>query len=176
MYVISLNLYNQEVESFDSLEIQLHLNGESSEFSDFRLIADMCFPFNLEGYLMEGCTTQLNENLQNQLPESTNNGNHHIMRIPLTNIELNQGSRIRLDLRIEKANEFGDILHQNPNHLPGLADWSFRVHRTSEGSPVDFDGLNFDGSRTDGDQYFDQTENPYITIHRSGQILSGYSP
>jgi hypothetical protein len=181
---LGINFVNQDVKSYDSLELRLYLHGTEKEIANFGARVDIGIKYNSAGFQDIHFKKLIDGPLQKQKPVKMDDTFNSIdstwywyLPIPLAGATMESGARFRLDLLFVKRNlpYNDDLLNQPATYKPGKKDWTWMPHSQPK-DPVNFGGIPY-GSKNDVDNEYWNTEiNQYITVYRKDHFIWGYSP
>ncbi|MDQ3003130.1 MAG: glycoside hydrolase family 9 protein, partial [Fibrobacterota bacterium] len=182
---LGINVVNNDVKAYDSLDLRIYLRGTEAEMQDFGAAVDIGIQYTEAGFQGTPFKAELDKLVQAQklvkmedtfVPAT---GTYiWYLSLPLGSVVMKSGSRFRMDVGFRKRNlPFDDnLLYGPPTHVPTPLDWSWSAHSRALGDPVDFPGIPT-GTKDDLDNfYFLHPQNPYITVYRKGEFIYGYSP
>jgi hypothetical protein len=182
---LGFNLVNQDIKSYDSLDVRLYVRATEAQMADFGVRADIGQAYLSTGFLdpTNAFKTDLDMLIQKVKPvrmdetfDAATNTYSWYVSLPMGNAKMASGARFRVDVTFVKRNEHNDLLDEPATYVPGSKDWSWSPHSRAQGDPVDFGGVK-PGTKEDVDDKYVTTEvNPYITVYRKGQFVWGYSP
>lgn len=182
---LGFNIVNQDIKSYDSLDVRLYVRATDAQMADFGVRADIGQAYLSTGYLdpTNAFKTGLDTLIQRVKPvrmdetfdAATNTYNWYVS-LPMGNAKMASGARFRVDVTFVKRNEHNDLLDEPATYVPSSKDWSWSAHSRAQGDPADFGGVKA-GTKDDVDDKYVGTEvDPYITVYRKGQFVWGYSP
>ncbi|MEO6094994.1 MAG: glycoside hydrolase family 9 protein [Fibrobacteria bacterium] len=182
---LGFNIVNQDIKSYDSLDVRLYMRATDAQMADFGVRADIGQAYLSTGYLdpTNAFKTALDMLIQKVRPvrmdetfDAASNTYFWYVSLPMANARMASGARFRVDVTFVKRNEHNDLLDEPATYVPSSKDWSWSVHSRAQGDPVDFGGVK-PGTKEDVDDKYVSTEvDPYITVYRKGQFVWGYSP
>lgn len=182
---LGFNLVNQDIKSYDSLDVRLYVRATEAQMADFGVRADIGQAYLSTGFLdpTNAFKTDLDMLIQRVKPvrmdetfDAATNTYSWYVSLPMGNAKMAAGARFRVDVTFVKRNEHNDLLDEPATYVPSSKDWSWSSHSRAQGDPVDFGGVK-PGTKEDVDDKYVTTEvNPYITVYRKGQFVWGYSP
>ncbi|MBW8889940.1 MAG: glycoside hydrolase family 9 protein [Fibrobacteres bacterium] len=182
---LGFNIVNQDIKSYDSLDVRLYMRATVDQMADFGVRADIGQAYLSTGYLdpTNAFKTGLDTLIQRVKPvrmdetfDAATNTYFWYVSLPMGNAVMASGARFRVDVTFVKRNEHNDLLDQPSTYVPSSKDWSWAPHSRAQGDPVDFGGIKT-GTKDDVDTKYIFTEvDPYITVYRKGQFVWGYSP
>ncbi len=182
---LGFNIVNQDIKSYDSLDVRLYMRATDSQMADFGVRADIGQAYLSTGYLdpTNAFKTALDTLIQRQKPvrmdetfQASDNTYIWYVSLPMGNALMQSGARFRVDVTFVKRNEHNDLLDMPSTYVPTSKDWSWAKHSRAAGDPVDFGGVQ-PGTKEDVDDKYVTTEvDQYITVYRKGQFVWGYSP
>jgi hypothetical protein len=186
---MGLGIINQDVKSYDSLDVRLYFRAEEGFEKDLAARLDIAIRYREDGFqdsVTGDLKTQILKNLYTQKPtkmEDTYNEKDHTyayyFSIPLWGLEMRSQARIRIDLVFDtwEQERLKDHLNEPPKHIINDADWSFGPHSVANGDPIDFPGVPIVKNKDDIDNnYWNLPINNYICVYRKGEFVWGYSP
>ncbi len=182
---LGLNIINQDVKSYDSLDLRLYMRGTVAEMADFGVRADIGQAYFSTGFLdpTNAFKTALDVLIQKQKPvrmddtfDPATNTYFWYISLPMGNALMQSGARFRVDVTFVKRYENGDLLDMPATHVPSPKDWSWSPHSRAQGDPVDFGGIKPGTKEAVDNDYIHTEVDPYITVYRKGQFVWGYSP
>lgn len=189
MPAIGTNIFNNEGRAFDSLELRVYFNATEAQVSNcgMMLREDICQAYDEAGF-NKPCEfdSDIRSNLRHAAPVKLGdtynpNTNEYGWYFPINlgPTTIKSSSRLRLDMMFTRGianNGICDELNTTPVKVPTVAagDWSYRVHKKTDGDPVDYEGMPAEDKDFGDDQL--APINPYITVYRKDEFVSGYSP
>ncbi|HLP40921.1 MAG TPA: glycoside hydrolase family 9 protein, partial [Fibrobacteria bacterium] len=182
---LGFNIVNQDIKSYDSLDVRLYMRATVAQMADFGVRADLGQAYLSTGFLdpTNAFKTALDTLIQKQKPvrmdethDAATDTYIWYVALPMGNATMNSGARFRVDVTFTKRNEHNDLLDEPATYIPSSKDWSWSKHSRAQGDPADFGGVQ-SGSKEDVDDIYVTTEvNPYMTVYRKGQFVWGFSP
>ncbi len=182
---LGFNIVNQDIQSYDSLDVRFYMRATDSEMADFGVRDDIGQAYLSSGYLdpTNAFKTALDTLIQKQVPvkmpdtyDPATNTYDWYVSLPMGNAVMSSGARFRVDITFVKRNENGDLLDTPSTRLPNSSDWTWAVHSTANGDPVNFGGIQA-GTKVGVDTAYIHTEvDQYFTVYRKGEFIWGYSP
>ena len=138
MPALGLAVVNQDVKSYDSLQIRLYVNGTKANILDLAARVDIAFAYRADGFADSGLFSHT-KNVQKSRPkliDTTCNADvgscAWYFDLPLHGAVMETQARWRLDVVFDRHNLIRDsteILNMAPTHDPFAGtDWSFRPH------------------------------------------------
>jgi hypothetical protein len=186
---MGLGIINQDVKSYDSLDVRLYFRAKDGFEKDLAARLDIVVRYREDGFqdtVTGDQKTQILQNLYNQkaikIPDTYNekNGTYaYYFSIPLWSLEMRSQARIRLDLVFDtwEQTRLKDHLDQAPQHVINDDDWSFGPHHVADGDPIEFPGIPVVTNKDDIDNnYWNLPIDNYICVYRKGEFVWGYSP
>jgi len=203
-HFIGLNVINQDIKAYDSLELRLYVRSKDSILvpdpatgqnirvafeNHFAFRVDIGIKYRSDGYQDTHFKTEVDALVESarpiKMPDTydleTGTWAYYIP-VPLGPAEMQSGARFRLDLMLETRSPwppYNDLMNQTPlKLLDPKIDWSFMPHtRGVNGAPADYPGTptGTKDAILDGD-YWNTPINQYITVYRKGEFIWGYSP
>ncbi|MDG5816341.1 glycoside hydrolase family 9 protein [Chitinispirillales bacterium ANBcel5] len=195
-HFIGLNVVNQDVKAYDSLELRMYVrspeiinvDGQEVNFDDhFAFRVDIGIQYNSAGYQDEHFKEYLDPLVQAARPvkmddtydPETDTWAWYIP-VPLGSAQMESGARFRIDLLMDSRSPwppYEDLMNVPPQKEITDLDWSFKPHSRADGAPFDYPGLPEGEKDEDLDQnYWNIPVNPYITVYRKNEFVWGYSP
>lgn len=203
MPTIGLNIMNQDIKSYDSLEMRLYVRGPDSytlkagtfgrtsdtamKFEDHVMFrVDIGIKYRSDGFQDKHFKTDLDKYVQGAKPvriedtydEKTDTWGYYIP-VPMGDAVMESGARFRIDISLLARSPF--YPYEDAWNSPSLkeitdADWSFGSHSKANGDPYDYDGVPVMSKDDVDNRNFDTPINYYITVYRKGEYVWGYSP
>ena len=186
---LGLGIINQDVKSYDSLDVRLYFRAKDGFENDLAARLDIAIRYREDGFqdsVTGDLKTQILQNLYTQkatkIPDTYNETDStwaYYFAIPLWGLEMKSQARIRVDLVFDtwEQDRLQDHLNQPPKHVINDNDWSFGPHSVANGDPVDFPGIPVVTNKDDIDNnYWNLPINNYICVYRKGEFVWGYSP
>ncbi|MCL2220311.1 MAG: glycoside hydrolase family 9 protein [Chitinispirillia bacterium] len=203
-HFIGLNVINQDVKDYDSLELRLYVRSVDSimvpdpmnpgsnrrvAFRDhFAFRVDIGIKYRSDGFQDTHFKGAVDSYVQSARPirmEDTYNPADNTwgfyIPVPMGPARMESGARFRLDLMLESRSPwppYQDLMNQTPlKLLDPKVDWSFMPHSRANGDPVDYPGtpVGTKDQILDRD-YWNTPINQYITVYRKDEFVWGYSP
>ncbi len=189
MPAMGLAVVNQDVKSYDSLQIRLYVNGTRANILDLAARVDIAFAYRADGFADSGLFSHT-KNVQRSRPQLIDPAcNPDIgscawyFDLPLHGAVMETQARWRLDVVFDRHNLIRDsteILNMAPTHDPFAGtDWSFRPHVAGgDGglSPLDYPGVPLMSKNAIDSIAMDIPVNPYIAVYRRNEFIYGFSP
>jgi len=185
---MGIAVVNQDVKSYDSLQIRLYVNGTRAEILDLAARVDIAFKYRADGFIDSGLFGYT-KNVQRSRPQlidptcPATSSCAWYFDLPMYGATMETQSRWRLDVVFDRhllERDSTDILNMAPTHDPFTGtDWSFRQHvaGTDNGlSPVDYPGVPSMGKEDIDNKTMDIPVNPYIAVYRRNEFVYGFSP
>jgi hypothetical protein len=184
---LGMNIVNQDLKSYDSLDIRLYFRAKDGFENDLGARMDIGIVYDAAGFQKEFTLNGgIRSAIMNQRPtkltdtyNATDGTYAYYLSVPLWGVQMQTGSRIRLDIVFDQRSSFPpyqDLMNLPPKHVISATDWSFGPHYKSKGDPVDYKGIP-NGAKDDVDaNYWSQEVNQYICVYRKGEFVWGYSP
>jgi hypothetical protein len=186
---LGLAVVNQDVKSYDSLQIRLYVNGTRSNIVDLAARVDIAFAYGADGFADSGLfsyTSQVQKS-RPKLIDSTCNPDvgscAWYFDLPMYGAVMQTQARWRLDIIFDRHNLIRDsteLLNMAPTHDPfGGTDWSFRTHVAGgDGglSPVAYAGVPLASKNAIDSMAQNIPVNPYIAVYRRDEFVYGFSP
>lgn len=203
MPTLGLNIMNQDIKSYDSLELRIYVRGPETytlkagtfgrttdtvvKFEDHVMFrVDIGIKYRSDGYQDKHFKTDLDKYVQGAKPvriedtydPKTETWGYYIP-LPMGPAVMESGARFRIDVSILARSPF--YPYQDAWNSPSLkeitdADWSFGPHRKADGDPYDYDGVPIMSKDAVDTDNFRTPINYYITVYRKGEYVWGYSP
>ncbi len=203
MPTLGLNIMNQDVKSYDSLELRIYVRGPETytlkagtfsrttdtvvKFEDHVMFrVDIGIKYRSDGYQDKHFKTDLDKYVQAARPvriddtydPETKTWGYYIP-LPMGPAVMESGARFRIDVSILARSPF--YPYKDAWTSPSLkditdADWSFGPHSTADGDPYDYDGVPVMTKEAVDSDNFKTPINYYITVYRKGEYVWGYSP
>jgi len=186
---MGLNITNQDVKSYDSLDVRLYFRAKDGFENDLAARLDIAIRYREDGFqdsVTGDLKTQILKNLYTQkaqkMPDTYNESDGtyaYYFAIPLWGLEMRSQARIRIDLVFDtwEQERLKDHLNQPPQHKINDNDWSFGPHSVANGDPFDYPGVSVRTNKDDIDNdYWNIPVNNYICVYRKGEFVWGYSP
>ena len=203
MPTLGLNIMNQDIKSYDSLELRIYVRGPETytlkagtfsrttdtvvKFEDHVMFrVDIGIKYRSDGYQDKHFKTDLDKYVQSARPvriddtydPETKTWGYYIP-LPMGPAVMESGARFRIDVSILARSPF--YPYQDAWTSPSLkeitdADWSFGPHRKEDGDPYDYDGVPVMTKESVDSDNFKTPINHYITVYRKGEYVWGYSP
>lgn len=188
---MAINLVNNEARAFDSLNLHLYITAKPEDVEKCATLvdADICQAYDEAGF-NKVCETnrELRDLLRGNPPVrlddtyKPSDGTYtYYFDIPLGSTTIKSSSRMRLDVGFSKGisndgfktcdSRCGTAIKRMTKNT---GDWSWRPHTFQEDG-ADYDGMPYEG-KDYGDLDGEVPINPYITVYRKGEFISGYSP
>ena len=189
MPAMGLAVINQDVKSYDSLQIRLYVNGTRANIVDLAARVDIAFAYRADGFADSGLFSHT-KNVQRSRPKLIDPSCNPDLGscawyfdLPLHGATMETQARWRLDVVFDRHNLIRDsteILNMAPTHDPFAGtDWSFRPHVAgADGglSPVDYSGVPLMSKNAIDSIAMDIPINPYIAVYRRNEFIYGFSP
>jgi hypothetical protein len=197
---IGINLINEDLKPFDSLEIRLYFTACDSDaatiqpagdsFCDMALKPDLLIAYRADGFqdsIIGALRTAIWQGITSAKPCRVTGTDDHVsgkntwyLPVRLPGISMRPMARIRLDLfwASREPTRGVDILDMPPRYIPSRAggDWSWKARTLADGSPEDFQGV-LNGTKDDVDRGISTTHSDrYIAVYRNGVYLWGFPP
>lgn len=186
---LGIAVVNQDVKSYDSLQIRLYVNGTKANILDLAARVDIAFAYRADGFADSGLFTHT-KNVQKSRPKLIDptcdpdaGSCAWYFDLPLHGAVMETQARWRLDVVFDRHNLIRDsteILNMAPTHDPFAGtDWSFRPHVAGgDGgmSPLDYPGVPLASKNAIDSMAMDIPVNPYIAVYRRNEFVYGYSP
>lgn len=203
MPTIGLNIMNQDIKSYDSLELRLYVRGPETytlktgsfgrttdtvvKFEDHIMFrVDIGIKYRSDGYQDKHFKTDLDKYVQGAKPvriedtyDSESETWGYYIPVPMGPAVMESGARFRIDISMLARSPFYPYLDAwNSPSLKEItdADWSFGPHSKADGDPYDFDGVPVMTKESVDSDNFRTPINHYITVYRKGEYVWGYSP
>jgi hypothetical protein len=203
MPTIGLNIMNQDIKSYDSLEMRLYVRGPETytlkegtfgrtsdtavSFQDHIMFrVDIGIKYRSDGYQDKHFKTELDKYVQGAKPvriedtydEATKTWGYYIP-VPMGGAVMESGARFRIDISMLARSPFYPYL--DAWNAPSLkvitdADWSFGPHSKANGDPYDYEGVKISTKEAVDNENFSTPINYYITVYRKNEYVWGYSP
>ncbi|MDR0330361.1 MAG: glycoside hydrolase family 9 protein, partial [Chitinispirillales bacterium] len=192
---LGLNIVNQDIKSYDSLEFRLYIrapdsvntpNGRMAFQNHFAFRVDIGIKYRSDGYQDTHFKGEIDGLVQASRPikmEDTYNPADNTwgwyVPVPMGPAEMQSGARFRIDLLTDTRSWFApylDLMNQHPSKDLGTVDWSFMPHSRASGDPVDYPGIPVMTKDDTDNDYWNVPVNQYITIYRKNEFVWGYSP
>lgn len=203
MPTIGLNIMNQDIKSYDSLEMRLYVRGPETytlksgtfgrtsdtivKFQDHIMFrVDIGIKYRSDGYQDKHFKTELDKYVQAVKPiriedtydPDTKTWGYYIP-VPMGGAVMESGARFRIDISMLARSPFYPYLDAWTS--PSLKeitneDWSFGPHRKADGEPYDYAGVPISTKEAVDAENFSTPINYYITVYRKGEYVWGYSP
>lgn len=203
MPTIGLNIMNQDIKSYDSLEMRLYVRGPETytlkagtfgrtsdtvvRFQDHIMFrVDIGIKYRSDGYQDKHFKTELDKYVQGVKPiriedtyDSVSNTWGYYIPVPMGSAVMESSARFRIDISMLARSPFYPYLDAWTS--PSLkeltdADWSFGPHSKSNGDPYDYAGVPVMTKESVDSDNFNTPINHYITVYRKGEYVWGYSP
>lgn len=189
MPAMGLAVVNQDVKSYDSLQIRLYVNGTRANIVDLAARVDIAFAYRADGFADSGLFAHT-KNVQRSRPRLIDPACNPdagscawYFDLPLHGAVMETQARWRLDVVFDRHNLIRDsteILNMAPTHDPFAGtDWSFRVHVAGGDngmSPVAYPGVPLMSKNAIDSIAMDIPVNPYIAVYRRNEFIYGFSP
>lgn len=189
MPAMGIAVVNQDVKSYDSLQIRLYVNGTRANILDLAARVDIAFAYRADGFADSGLFSHT-KNVQRSRPKLIDPSCNPDLGscawyfdLPLHGAVMETQARWRLDVVFDRHNLIRDsteILNMAPTHDPFAGtDWSFRPHVAGgDGgkSPLDYPGVPLMSKNAIDSIAMDIPVNPYIAVYRKGEFIYGFSP
>ena len=186
---LGLAVVNQDVKSYDSLQIRFYVNGTRANIVDLAARVDIAFAYRADGFADSGLFSHTKK-VQDSRPRLIDTACNPdagscawYFDLPLHGAVMETQARWRLDVVFDRHNLIRDstnILNMAPTHDPfGGTDWSFRPHVAGgDGgmSPIDYPGVPEMSKNAIDSAAADIPVNPYIAVYRRNEFIYGYSP
>jgi len=203
MPTLGLNIMNQDIKSYDSLELRIYVRGPETytlkagtfsrttdtvvKFEDHVMFrVDIGIKYRSDGYQDKHFKTDLDKYVQSARPvriedtydPETKTWGYYIP-LPMGPAVMESGARFRIDVSILARSPF--YPYKDAWNSPSLkeitdADWSFGPHSKEDGDPYDYDGVPVMTKESVDSSNFKTPINYYITVYRKGEYVWGYSP
>ena len=203
MPTLGLNIMNQDIKSYDSLELRIYVRGPETytlkagtfsrttdtvvKFEDHVMFrVDIGIKYRSDGYQDKHFKTDLDKYVQGARPvriedtydPETKTWGYYIP-LPMGPAVMESGARFRIDVSILARSPF--YPYKDAWTSPSLkeitaADWSFGPHSKADGDPYDYDGVPVMTKESVDSDNFKTPINYYITVYRKGEYVWGYSP
>lgn len=188
---MGIGVVNQDVRSYDSLQIRLYVNGTRAEILDLAARVDIAFAYRADGFADSGLFNHT-RNVQKSRPQlidpscpASTSSCAWYFDLPLHGAVMETQARWRLDVVFDRHNLIRDsteILNMPPTHDPfgpTSHDWSMRAHVAgADGglSPLDYPGVPLLSKNAIDSMAMDIPVNPYIAVYRRNEFVYGFSP
>ena len=126
---LGFNIVNQDIKSYDSLDVRLYVRATDAQMADFGVRADIGQAYLSTGYLdpTNAFKTGLDTLIQRVKPvrmdetfdAATNTYNWYVS-LPMGNAKMASGARFRVDVTFVKRNEHNDLLDEPATYVPEL--------------------------------------------------------
>ncbi|MBD3345724.1 MAG: hypothetical protein GF401_11745 [Chitinivibrionales bacterium] len=187
MPALGMNIVNQDVKAYDSLDIRLYFRAKDGFENDLAARLDIGIMYDEAGFQQEFSeNTTIRTAISSRKPvklddtyDPSTEAYAWYLSIPLTGVEMKSGSRIRLDVIFDRRSPWPpheDLMNQPPEHQITDNDWSFGPHSRADGDPVDYGGVPERSKQDVDSDYWAQEVNQYICVYRKGEYVWGYSP
>lgn len=203
MPTLGLNIMNQDIKSYDSLELRIYVRGPETytlkagtfsrttdtvvNFEDHVMFrVDIGIKYRSDGYQDKHFKTDLDKYVQSARPvriedtydPETKTWGYYIP-LPMGPAVMESGARFRIDVSILARSPF--YPYKDAWTSPSLkeitdADWSFGPHSKKDGDPYDYSGVPVMTKESVDSDNFKTPINYYITVYRKGEYVWGYSP
>lgn len=203
MPTLGLNIMNQDIKSYDSLELRIYVRGPETytlktgtfgrttdtvvKFEDHVMFrVDIGIKYRSDGYQDKHFKTDLDKYVQSARPvriedtyDSESNTWGYYIPLPMGPAVMESGARFRIDVSILARSPY--YPYQDAWTSPSLKeitddDWSFGPHSKDDGEPYDFSGVPVMPKESVDADNFRTPINHYITVYRKGEYVWGYSP
>jgi hypothetical protein len=196
MSLVGLNLINNSLTAFDSLEIRLYFSASEEDLEQkisnddtLYLLAtrlDLGILYSQDGYQTNITEDTLFRNTiartqPQKIPgsyDSITGEFNWYFPVNLKSILFRSGARVRIDLIWDSRSSlppYQDLMNTAPKYIPGGNDWSWGAKKRAQGYPADFNGIK-EITKDTTDELTSLELNPYITVYRNGKLLWGLPP
>jgi hypothetical protein len=200
---LGLNIINQDIKDYDSLELRIYVRGPESftvtsadygipndaviKFEDHVMFrVDIGIKYRSDAFQDTHFKATIEDAVKKARPIRMDDTYDPVTKtwcyyipVPLGDAKMESGARFRIDLLMEARSPWPPYLDESNKPSQKLitdADWSFGPHKVANGDPMDFPGVQTKPKDDVDLNYTNTPINYYITVYRKNEYVWGYSP